>query len=70
VKDFERNWKSLEYRLKVVPGKLFLSSLNEFLQKNYKISITPTQIINHARKEEIDRDLIELLNNLEKFKQL
>ncbi len=51
-----------------MPGKIFLSDLNQHLQKEYRISITPTQIINNSSKQIVDNDLLILLDNLQQFK--
>src|SRR5690606_14547 len=43
---FEETWNNINNRLAIIPGKDFLSSLNEFLQTKYKMSITQANIIN------------------------
>jgi hypothetical protein len=69
TKKFDASWKDLNYRLKVVPGKEFISALNTHLQKKYQITVTNAQIINHIKKEEFDPELLEVLNSLELFKK-
>jgi len=66
--EFDEKWQNLEYRLSVIPGKLFLSDLNQYLQKVHKISITPTQIINNSSNQIIDNDLHVFFDNLQEFK--
>ena len=41
------DWKSLDYRFRILPGKEFISTLNRLLQNKYKISISYTHIINN-----------------------
>ena len=65
-KQFEENWKSLEYRFKVIPGKEFISALNNKLQNDYKISISYTQIISQFEFKDLDGDLIKLFEQIEK----
>jgi len=66
--EFEKLWESLPERLKMVPGRDLLSSLNEHLQEEHSISITPTLIINCMRIAEIPAEICELLQELEKFR--
>lgn len=68
--EFELNWKNLEFRLKTVPGKIFFTTLNDYLQKKYKISITLTQIINNIKKEDLDLDLYKFFDELDRFRKL
>jgi len=66
--EFETNWKSLDYRLNIIPGKKFFSFLNDHLQQKYKISITYYQVANFINHSEIDNDLLSFFNELETFK--
>jgi predicted ATP-binding protein involved in virulence len=65
-KQFDENWKNLEYRFKVIPGKEFITALNNKLQNDYKISISYTQIISLFELKELDSDLIKLFEQIEK----
>lgn len=63
-KQFDQDWSDLNFRMTVIPGKEFLSTLNSHLQSNFRISISYTQIINNMRKGDLDMDLIELFENI------
>lgn len=67
--EFENQWKDLFYRLKIISGKQFLSCLNEYLQENFKISITYSQIGSFMSVNDVDNDLIEFFKNLELLKR-
>ncbi len=67
-KEFDISWKNLDYRLRTVPGKQFLSKLNEFLQEHFKISITLTQIINNIHKKQLDLDIFNFFESLNEFR--
>jgi len=63
-KQFDKDWSNLNYRMIVIPGKEFLSTLNSHLQSTFKISISYSQIINNMNKCDLDNDLIELFENI------
>lgn len=65
--NFENGWVSLDYRLNVISGKLFLTRLNEYLITTHKISITTTQMINAMSDNQLDQDLRNLFVGLAKF---
>ena len=61
---FDEEWSELEYRFKIIPGKEFISTLNAYLQSNYKISITYSLISSQMKKENLDEDIISLFENV------
>jgi len=63
-KQFDINWKDLNFRMKVIPGKEFISTLNNYLQSNFKISLTYTQICQNMRKSDLDMDILTLFENI------
>lgn len=63
-KEFERNWERLSFRLKVIPGKEFISLLNKYLQEEDKISITFSQICDHLNKSDLGKDIVGFFNSL------
>ncbi len=66
--NFEFNWRALEYRLRVIPGKEFMHGLNLHLQNNFKVSITYAQIAQFIQIEELNNDIKVFFNSIEKFK--
>jgi len=66
--EFESEWNNLNNRLLILPGKDFLSSLNQYLQENYKITITNSNIISSTRKEEVPKEIVKLINDIEQFR--
>jgi len=57
----------MEGRLKLVPGKEFLSKINNIIQRKYKISLTQNMIINEFTKKDIGDELIKLISSIVKF---
>lgn len=54
LNEFEENWKTVSSRLAIVPGKEAISALNQHLQNEYGVNLTPTAIIDAMRIEEIE----------------
>lgn len=69
LREFEDKWADITQRLKIVPGKEFLSALNSRLQKDYKITITIPSIVNAIAKSEIPRELITLISEIDNFRK-
>lgn len=69
LKEFEAQWQTLSERLKLVPGKDFLSALNTNLQ-TYKITITHANIINNIKKTDIPVELKKLIEEIDDFRKL
>lgn len=70
LRDFELKWKELSEKLKLVPGKEFLSALNARLQKDYKITITAANIVSSIQKNEIPSELTNLVSEIDDFRKL
>jgi energy-coupling factor transporter ATP-binding protein EcfA2 len=64
------NSKWSENKLAIIPGKKFISRLSKWSQNNYKISLNSFKLARNIRKEEIDFEVVELLNKLEKNEEL
>ena len=65
---FDRRWETMETRLEIVPGKLVLKKLRKILQGEYQITITDFQILDSFRREDVPSDLVDLIQNLDKFR--
>ncbi len=63
-KQFEIDWNNLDYRLKIIPGKEFITTLNTYLQADFKISITYSQISSNMQNSDIDDDIIRFFENI------
>lgn len=55
--EFEESWKSLEFRFRTMPGKSFLSLLNDYLQREFKVTVTIHQIANAMHQGNLDADM-------------
>ncbi len=68
LKNFENDWMNLDQRFKMIPGKEFISSLNNFLQGKYSISITQGNIINYLNRSIISDELKSLIDAIDSFR--
>ncbi|MBI5587446.1 MAG: AAA family ATPase, partial [Deltaproteobacteria bacterium] len=69
IEEFEEIWSSLSGRLAIVPGKEFLSQLNQYLQEHYKVTLTVPAIISEMLPEEIPEEIKELIEQLDNFQK-
>lgn len=67
LEEFKSSWKVLDSRLRIVPGKEALSYINQMLQKEYGISVTPTGIIDAMSVAEVPREMKDLISKLATF---
>lgn len=68
LKEFEQQWEDLTERLKIIPGKEFLSALNSKLQEDYKVTITAANIINSMQKNSVPAELKTLIDEINDFR--
>jgi AAA15 family ATPase/GTPase len=66
---FDSKWETLESRLKIVPGKEFLATLNNQLQEELGISISLNHIINSMKKTSIPYELVKIIENIDEFRR-
>lgn len=66
--EFEEIWSNLHRRLEIVPGKEILSQLNAQLQERYKVTLSVTTIIGMMRPEEVPKEIIKLIDELDSFR--
>jgi hypothetical protein len=57
-------------QLEVIPGKEAMSAVNQYLQNQYGVSVTPTAIIDAMRDDEIPSDMKQLIHDISKFASL
>ena len=66
--DFDKEWNSMK-RMLLVPGKETIGALNAFLQAKYRVSVTPSQIVAHLRKDEVPTEMVELIEEIDQFRR-
>lgn len=67
LKSLEVQWESPDMRWSLIPGKEALSFLNESLQKQFGVSVTPAAIIDAMTVAEIPAEMSELVRILGEF---
>ncbi len=70
LSNFELRWSDGDMRFAMVPGKDALSFVNEQLQKRYKVTVTPSAIIDALKNEEVPESMKNLIRSLDEFTQL
>lgn len=70
LKEFEHQWEDLSERLKIIPGKEYLSALNTKLQEDYKVTITAANIINSMQKNSVPIELKTLIDEINNFRNV
>ncbi len=70
LKEFDEQWNNLNQRLKIIPGKDFLSSLNGRLQEDYRVTITAANIINSLQKTNVPEELLMLIEEIDRFRKM
>lgn len=69
LKDFEEKWCVIEQRFKMLPGKDFIATLNKYLQDNYSLNITVSNIINHISNLNLPDELRSLIEQIDDFRK-
>jgi hypothetical protein len=65
--EFEESWRNIETRLGMMPGKEALSFLNQKLQQQYGVTVSPTAIIDAMFVGEIAEEMKEIISSLHQF---
>lgn len=68
LEEFEAIWADWKKRRDMIPGKEFLSIMNQHLQRHYGVTLTPTAIINAIQPEEVPEEIRELIQALDRFR--
>src|SRR5262249_1288294 len=58
-------WESLPERLNIVPGKQVISSLNDYLQSHFSVSISVLGIADNFEQEEIADEMAAILRKFD-----
>ena len=69
IRDFEKKWVNLDSRLKIVGGKQTLRDLRTYVSKKWSITLTDIRIIDEISEFEIPKDMRELIQILETYRQ-
>lgn len=64
---FEERWSDRRCRMRMLPGKKVLAKVNERLQSQYAVSVTPKAIVAAMVDSEVDADMRELVGALDHF---
>ena len=65
---FDRRWGELDTRMSLVPGKKILKSLREQCKTLWGTTLTDVRLVDAVQKEYIPKDLVELLEALDKYR--
>lgn len=69
LKEFEEKWDNISTRINLLPGKDFLSSLNDYLQSNYKLNISKVSIIEAMKKDEVPAGVVKMIKTIDSFRK-
>jgi len=69
LEEFDQQWSDLSERTRLIPGKEFLSHLNQYLQFNYSITLTNTNIINSILRDDFPSEMRLLLSKINEFRE-
>jgi len=62
--EFTKSWPDPTYRQRVVPGKLVFSTFAGKIQEKYKITLTPTRVIDEMTAADVDPELFQILKDI------
>ena len=65
--EFEKSWSSSESRLAILPGKDALSYVNQRLQSEFGVSVSPSAIVDSMHVDEVAKEMKELILMLSNF---
>ena len=68
IEIFDRKWSDDQLRLHIVPGKRVLSELFSRVQSEYKVTLTPSRIIEQLRESDMPLDLRQTLRAIDSFR--
>lgn len=66
---FNSDWLDINKRIKMIPGKEFLTKLNQYLQEKYKISLTKQTIANNIAIDDFDNEMKLIIKNIDDFRK-
>ena len=69
MKEFDAAWENLEERITLVPGKQVFAAMNNHLQSEYKVTISPIYVSSRLNADEIFPEIINLIDKIEAFRK-
>lgn len=69
LREFDRKWSDPKERLKIIPGKDFLSDLNSWIQQKYNVTISIANIINSLPKNLVPPEMNTLIDKIDNFRK-
>jgi hypothetical protein len=66
----DREWVTLDGRLRIVPGKRVLSEFRSVIAERFKVSFSDSKIAENFEKDQVPSDLVVLLERLASFAAL
>jgi energy-coupling factor transporter ATP-binding protein EcfA2 len=67
LNEVENCWSEVDSRLGVIPGKEAISVLNQHLQQQFGMSLTPTAIIDAMTLDEVPSEMKQLIREIAQF---
>ncbi|PSK87665.1 AAA15 family ATPase/GTPase [Limimaricola soesokkakensis] len=64
---FESSWRDEHGRISVVPGKAVFTEMADYVQKNFKVSLTPSRVVDEISESELPKDFLKTLDQLQVF---
>jgi hypothetical protein len=64
---FDKRWRDLAERLKIIPGKQFIADLSAEMQRRWGCSATISMLIEELRADEFDPELSKVLKRIQDF---
>lgn len=68
LKEFDDDWGNLNSRLKMIPGKDFLSALSSYFQENYHVTVSISNIVYHMNSSTVPKELVDIIEKIEQLR--
>jgi hypothetical protein len=66
----DSKWRTLDTRIEIICGKTVLAALRQRVQTLFSVNVGDNRIISCFHKDEVPRDLKELMEGLERFRNM
>ena len=68
IRIFDSKWNDINTRMEIIPGKTVFNALNKYIGDEYHVSLTAIAVISSFSREEILRDMVALLRQIDRFR--